>query len=603
METVTLTIDGRPVTVSQGTTVLQAAIEAGIQVPYYCYHPGISVDGSCRVCIVRIERMPKLQTSCSTLCTDGMVVSTRDPETVAARASVFEFLLVNHPLDCPVCDKGGECPLQDFSYAFGPAESRMDFPRRVFDGEGVRADVDFGPTLMLNRNRCILCTRCVRFMREIDGDGQINIVDRGYGSEIATFREEGVHSLLSGNLMDVCPVGAITTRDYRFKSRPWDNPGVVDTICTLCSKGCNTSVWLKAKPEWARASRLARVTPRFNADVNGYWMCDIGRFGYHWIEGDTRLRRPMVRRTSGANLEPVAWHDLELTLRDRLQETGSADPTSVRFLVSAHAAIEELFVLREMVQGLTGSDGLRAVSVAWTASEKPQPEQTRFRVPAADAPNLAGARGLGFAVEADASGAADLSGLRADVEAGRVKALYVLDPGPDGSLGDVSWMAAARRAGTLPLLIVQGVAMTDLAAAADIVLPGACWLEKDALYTNDQGRVQAASQAIPPPGEAREDCLILVSLSRALGLPVSWQSSADVRRDLAAALPGTAYEAVDRVVFAREVPAGNWLQASNPSERWKWDFLYQDLPPVKGHNVQMEGVPPRGTFIPLEPVE
>ena len=174
---------------------------------------------------------------------------------------MFEFLLINHPLDCPVCDKGGECPLQDFSYSFGPNESRMEFPRRVFDGEGVRADVDFGPTLMLNRNRCILCTRCVRFMREVETDAQINIVDRGYGSEIATFQEEGVHSLLSGNLMDVCPVGAITTRDYRFKARPWDNPDAVDTICTLCEKGCNTTAWLKAKPEWAKGAQLIRMTP------------------------------------------------------------------------------------------------------------------------------------------------------------------------------------------------------------------------------------------------------------------------------------------------------------------------------------------------------
>jgi ferredoxin len=230
METVTLTIDGRQVTVEKGKTVLQAAIASGISVPYYCYHPGISIDGSCRVCIVKIEKMPKLQTSCSTTCSEGMVVSTRTQEVIDARAGVFEFLLVNHPLDCPVCDKGGECPLQDFSYQFGPDQSRMDFPRREFDGNGVKADVDFGPTLMLNRNRCILCTRCVRFMRDIDSDAQINIIDRGNGSQIATFQEEGVHSLLSGNLMDVCPVGAITTRDYRFKSRPWDNPLVTDTI-------------------------------------------------------------------------------------------------------------------------------------------------------------------------------------------------------------------------------------------------------------------------------------------------------------------------------------------------------------------------------------
>ena len=241
---------------------------------------------------------------------EAILVLTGTPDVVEARASVFEFLLINHPLDCPVCDKGGECPLQDFSYSFGPNESRMEFPRRVFDGEGVKADVDFGPTLMLNRNRCILCTRCVRFMREVDADAQINITDRGNGSEIATFQEEGVHSLLSGNLMDVCPVGAITTRDYRFKSRPWDNPDVVDSVCTFCEKGCNTSAWLKAKPEWANGSRLVRITPRYNPAVNDYWMCDIGRFDYHWIEGDDRLRQPMVRRRpAGGELQPVDWRE------------------------------------------------------------------------------------------------------------------------------------------------------------------------------------------------------------------------------------------------------------------------------------------------------
>jgi NADH-quinone oxidoreductase subunit G len=602
-DTVTLTIDGQQVTVDKGKTVLQAAIESGISVPYYCFHPGLAVDGSCRVCIVKIEKMPKLQTSCSTTCTDGMVVTTRDAETVAARAGVLEFLLVNHPLDCPVCDKGGECPLQDFSYTFGPAESRMDFPRRVFDGEGVKADVDFGPTLMLNRNRCILCTRCVRFMREIDGDAQIGIVDRGNGSEIATFREEGVHSLLSGNLMDVCPVGAITTRDYRFKSRPWDNPGVVDTICTLCSKGCNTSAWLKAKPEWARGSRLIRMTPRYNPDVNDYWMCDIGRFNYHWIEGNMRLRRPMMRRSATSALEPVAWHDLEPRMRDSIQEAGSADPASVRFLVSAHSATEDLLVLKQMVEGLLGADGRQAVTVAWTRTEKPQPAGVKFKVQATDAPNVNGARDLGFDVGPGNEGVPDLGPLRTAIESGRVKALYVIDPGPAGSLGDLSWVVAARHSGALPLLIVQGVLMSDLSDAADFVLPGACWVEKDAIYTNAQGRVQASSRAIAPPGEAMEDSIILAHVARALGLTLPYLTSNDVRQALAAAMPGSPYAEAERMVFTRPIPARNWLQASNPSERWKWDFMYQDLPPVKGHNVQMEGTALQGTYIPLKPVE
>jgi NADH-quinone oxidoreductase subunit G len=602
MDMVTLTIDGRQLSVPKGTTVLKAAIEAGIQVPYYCYHPGLGIDASCRVCLVKIEKMPKLQTSCSTPVAEGMVVHTQDPEAVDGRKGVFEFLLINHPLDCPVCDKGGECPLQDFSYSFGNDESRMDFPRRTFDGEGVKADVDFGPTLMLNRNRCILCTRCVRFMREVDGDAQIGIVDRGYGSEIATFQEHGVHSLLSGNLMDVCPVGAITTRDYRFKSRPWDNPAVVDTICTLCSKGCNTSTWLKAKPEWARGSQLVRMTPRFNPDVNSYWMCDIGRFNYHWIEGDTRLRRPMLRQ--GATLEKVAWHDVEPRLRDGIQTAGSADPSSVRFLVSAHADTETLFVLKQLLERLLGAGRLDAATVTWTRREKTQPPNVKFTVPPTDAPNVNGARDLGYAVGAGNDGAPEVSGLRQAVEAGAVKALYVIDPGPDGSLGDTAWVIAARRSGALPLLIVQGVVMTELAAAADLVLPGTAFVEKDGIYTNDQGRVQTASRAIAPQGESQEDWQILANLAQSLGVDLGYRSSNDVRRALAAALPGTAYADADQLVFTRPIPARNWLQASNPSERWKWDFMFQDLPPVKGHNVQMEGEPVVGSaFIPLKRVE
>jgi NADH-quinone oxidoreductase subunit G len=599
METVTLTIDGRPITVAKGKTVLQAAIEAGISVPYYCYHPGISIDGSCRVCVVKIEKTPKLQTSCSTVCTEGMVVHTRDPEVVTARAGIFEFLLINHPLDCPVCDKGGECPLQDFSYTFGPAESRMDFPRRVFDGEGVKADVDFGPTLMLNRNRCILCTRCVRFMKEVDGDAQIGIVDRGHGSEIATFREQGVHSLISGNLMDVCPVGAILTKDYRFKSRPWDNPGVVDTVCTLCSKGCNTSAWLKGKPEWAKGSRLIRMTPRYNPEVNGYWMCDIGRFNYHWIEAPSRVRRPMMR--SGSSLEPAAWHDVQPKVRDRLQEATAA--SSLRFLVSAHAATEELFVLKELLEGLLGGDGLKAATVSWARTEKSQPAGTKFKVPATDAPNVNGARDLGYEVGRGNDALPDLSELRRAVEDGRVKALYVIDPGPDGTLGDVDWVAEARRSGVLPILIVQGVVASKLTAMADIVLAGVSYAEKDAIYTNDQGRVQAASRAIAPPGEALEDWRILVNVGRSLGLTMAYRDANDVRAALAASMPGTPYADAASLVFTRPVPARNWLQASNPSERWKWDFLFQDLPPVKGHSVQMEGVPLQGAYIPLKPVE
>ena len=592
METVTLTIDGQPVTVEKGRTVLQAAIDSGIKIPYYCYHPGLGIDGSCRVCIVKIEKMPKLQTSCSTTATDGMVVMTQTPDVVEARASVFEFLLINHPLDCPVCDKGGECPLQDFSYSYGPNESRMEFPRRVFDGEGVKADVDFGPTLMLNRNRCILCTRCVRFMKEIDTDAQIGITDRGYGSEISTFREEGVHTLLSGNLMDVCPVGAITTKDYRFKSRPWDNPEAVDTICTLCEKGCNTTAWIKAKPEWAKGAQLIRTTPRFNPEVNGYWMCDIGRFDYRWIEGDERLQRPLLRSEAGA-LEPTDWSNALAKVADRIKSGNGG----LAFLISAHASLEELFLIGKVGHALNvPEDG---VAISWRTRVKPQPPRVKFTIPPIDAPNVNGARDLGFPIHAGSDGSVDLSAFKNQVLAGKVSALYVFDPGPDGSIGDVSWVIEARRSGQLKLLIVHGVLMTELAKAADNVLPGTAWVEKDAAYVNIDGRLQGASRAIAAPGEAQEDWQVFVNVALALGVPLTYTSSAAVRGELAGALAGhERYAGLANLAFARPVNAKTWLQASNPSERWKWDFMFQDLPPVKfagmpGATSLMSGVPLR----------
>jgi NADH-quinone oxidoreductase subunit G len=591
MDRVTLTIDGRQIVVPKGTMVLQAAIEAGIQVPYYCYHPGLGVDASCRVCLVKIEKMPKLQTSCSTPVAEGMVVQTQDRESIEGRAGVFEFLLINHPLDCPVCDKGGECPLQDFAYRFGNAQSRMDFPRRVFDGEGVRADVDFGPTLMLNRNRCILCTRCTRFMREIDGDAQIGIVDRGNGSEIATFNEQGVHSILSGNLMDVCPVGAITTRQYRFRSRPWDNPHAVDTICTLCEKGCNTTAWIKAKPEWAKGSRLIRVTPRYNPDVNDFWMCDIGRFQYTWVEGAGRLRKPMLAAKDGSQ-QATSWNNAIVRVRELVDAAGRHDPASVKFLTSAHASHEELFLLKQLAEGMKGDTGATDVHVTWRHSEKRQPADTKFRVPATDAPNVKGAQALGLT-----GSEPDITGLRAAIEHGTVAVLYVLDAGPDGSMGDVKWIADAKASGQVKVLIYQGVQTTDIAKVADVVLPGAAWVEKDATYTNEQGLLQAASKVLNPPGEAVDDWQILTSVAAALGLPFAYTSSNEIRKQMASNIPG--YETLSGQVFSRPLKLQHWLQASNPMERWKWNVMFQDLPPVKGHNVQMESAP-TPAVIPLK---
>jgi len=498
---------------------------------------------------------------------------------------VFEFLLINHPLDCPVCDKGGECPLQDYSYAFGPDNSRMEFTRRTFDGDGVKADVDFGPTLMLNRNRCILCTRCVRFMKEIDTDAQIGIVDRGNRSQISTFQDRGVHSLISGNLMDVCPVGAITTRDYRFKSRPWDNPIAVDTTCTLCSKGCSTTAWLKAKPEWAKGSKLIRFTPRLNPDVNGYWMCDIGRFQYHWVESDARLIHSSVRQASGATAAatlPGAIDRGAAHLRPIIEANASA----FRMLVSAHGSHEEMFLVREIAQALQGPAGIARVDVTWRTARSRSRWRRSSRCRRWTRPTWpALARRDSMSRRVMCRSPISLRCARRS-RPGRSRRSNILDPGPDGSNGDLAWIVEARKAGTLPFLIVQGPVTTALTAAADIVLAGAAWTEKDASYTNDAGILQATSRVMTTPGEAGEDWKILAMLAQALGVAASYADAGAVRAAIAVALPGAPELAgITGLAFAKPLPARTWLNSSNPSERWKWDHLFQDLPPVKGSPV------------------
>jgi anaerobic selenocysteine-containing dehydrogenase len=239
------------------------------------------------------------------------------------------------------------------------------------------------------------------------------------------------------------------------------------------------------------------------------------------------------------------------------------------------------------------------VHVAWRRTEKPQPPNTKFRVPAIDAPNVTGAKDLALAATATADGDADLSALRGAIDQGRVAVLYVLDPGPDGSMGDVSWLVEARKSGRVPVIIYQGVLQTELARIADVVLPGAAWVEKDATYANDQGKVQAASKAINAPGESVEDWQILTSVAAALGLPYTYTASQQVRADVGRHMAANdQYADLGQLQFNQVVSAEHWLKTSNPMERWKWDTMFQDLPPVKGHNVQMEQMS-QPTVIPL----
>src|SRR5258708_2188792 len=288
-----LTIDGRECRVPEGALLVDAAKESDVEIPYFCFERKLGQPvGACRMCLVEIEGIPKLQTSCSTAVKDGMVVHTQTQRVRGAQNAIVEFLLVNHPLDCPVCDKGGECPLQDITFGWGAGRSRFIEPKRHFV-----KPLALSPLIAIDRERCILCYRCVRFSQEVSEDYQLVLVERGAHSYVSTFDGHPYVAPFSGNIVELCPVGALTSRPYRFRARPWDVEDA-GSICTLCPAKCKVTVTV-------RDERALRILARDHSDVDDGWLCDKGRFAYQSFNVDERITEPLLR--DGGELRPVSW--------------------------------------------------------------------------------------------------------------------------------------------------------------------------------------------------------------------------------------------------------------------------------------------------------
>ena len=304
----TLTIDGRQISSPEGSTVIQAAETLGIFVPRYCYHPALSVAGNCRICLVEVEKSPKLQIACNTPVAEGMVVHTKSEKAEDGRRAVLEFLLANHPLDCPVCDQSGECELQNFYMNFGLYDARFR-EQKVKKKKAVAV----GPHVMLDQERCILCSRCVRFTDEITKTGEFGIFNRGDRAELGLYPGQELNNPYSGNVIDVCPVGALTEQDFRFKARVWYLSSA-PSVCNGCAQGCNIDVhYVLDRPHLNDGARVMRLKPRYNPDVNQWWMCDEGRFGFHWIDRG-RLTHVRDRGTESTWEKAVAAISAELQI-------------------------------------------------------------------------------------------------------------------------------------------------------------------------------------------------------------------------------------------------------------------------------------------------
>jgi NADH-quinone oxidoreductase subunit G len=600
-ELVTITVDGREVQVPKGLGLVESAAIAGVEIPVFCYEPRIGPPiGACRMCLVEVEGLPKLQAGCTLYAADGMVIKTAQTSEKAAdgQESTLEFILVNHPLDCPVCDKGGECPLQDLTFRYGPGNTRMTFPKRTFD-----KPIPISPLIALDRERCILCYRCTRFSGEVAEDGQLIARDRGAQSVIATFEDEPYRGQFTGNVIELCPVGALTSTPYRFEARPWEIQSV-PSVCGMCPVGCNISAT-------TREGKVKRVLSRNHPEVDQGWLCDKGRFAYGHLQASDRIVDPL--RRAQPRYEELSWDDAldeaEAMLRgasgrivtalsgSETVELAYAIGKLMRQGLGCHCA-----VLPEQVQdgweafraplstirtaqlvAVLGDDpvaerapivelwikaaqrsGAEIVRQSETDSALEERLRTAERavliasgvdgLPPARAAGLdrAGCAAFHLPKTANGRGVADGWSAAADEEAENPEPIGLLVVSGDEAAADPNVRAMAEQAEK-----VLAIAMfrRPVAPWADLVLPGTSYLERDGTYVNLEGRLQRLRRAAIPP--APDELAVLARLAQRFGVELSPYPALVFEEVSAIAYGGLPFgEVGERAVLRPRVPSG-----------------------------------------------
>ncbi len=450
-----ITLDGKQFEVEDGRTIIEAARENGIEIPHFCWHPKLSVSGNCRMCLVEVEKLPKLVIACATRVVDGMVVNTVNPRVAKAREAVMEFLLINHPLDCPICDEAGECKLQDYAYAHSTGASRftedkVHKPKRV----------ELGPRVMLDTERCIMCSRCVRFCSEIAAKPQLTFSQRGDRVELTTFPGEQLDNPYSMNTIDICPVGALTNRDFRFKARVWEMSST-ETVCPGCARGCSMY-------SWVRNNEILRQTPRYNPDVNDHWMCDQGRLEtFRHVNADDRIKAPLIRKES--ECVEVGWDE---AIARTASEFRVYRKSEIAVFGSARATNEDHFLLQKFAREVLGTKQVIVLPHVVPGDDD------ALLLRADKTPNARGVALMG----ATSSGA--LVDVLRRIEAGEIRAAFVME---DDIAADPAIAAALPK---LDFLAVHASNESETTRLADVVFPAATFAERNGTYTNFQGVVQ-----------------------------------------------------------------------------------------------------------------
>lgn len=533
----TVIVNNKPVEIgaSERLNCIQAAERVGVEIPHYCYHHDLSVVASCRMCLVEmgdkkpdgtVAMQPKLFPGCQTPVKDGTVIVTDSPKVKEAQKATLEYLLLNHPLDCPVCDQAGECGLQDYSYEYGRGYSRLQEPKNI------KPDKDYiGDQITLFTDRCIMCTRCVRFTREISGTAEMQVTSRGTHEEIDIFPGEPCNNKLAGNVVDLCPVGALCSKDFLYEQRVWWLNSK-NSVCPGCSTGCSIQVD-------QNKDVLYRLKPRENPQAQGSFMCDEGRFGWKYIHADHRLKLPEQR--SGGKVVSKDWDIVLPAVRNALKDAIVRAPSKFAVMISPWATVEEAYLLATYARKLTPTAKLVLGPVRTIGEDDLYPKDvygkpaapTKFTIRAEKCPNR---RGVEAVLKQIQGSVIQFQDLLNQVSRGEVESLYVLGGDPEGWISE----SDAAKLDKLKLLVVQDLLASAASAKAHFVLPGGAWAEKDGTFVNHKGLAQAIHRALRGPVEARPDGRILLELAERSGM---FQAPA-LRREIAAAIPGLAGLAV-----------------------------------------------------------
>ena len=505
------TLDGQEIEAPAGTTILNAALARGKEIPHFCYHPGLSIAGNCRICLVDVEKAPKPVIACQTPVAEGMVVSTDSARIKEAQQAVMEFLLINHPLDCPICDQAGECKLQDQAVEYGTGVSRYTEPKLA-----LKKAIDIGRHVMLDQERCIHCSRCVRFCEEITKTNELAFFKRGEQSSIGIYPGMRLDNPYSGNVVDICPVGALTSKEFRFKTRVWYLKNT-PTVCAGCSRGCNVMVstgtqQVQMTSRGQQDDRIKRIVPRVNMEVNAHWMCDEGRMSYQRLDAVPRVDGAAAPFGTQADYETVVARAAE-------QLKTAAQAGRAGLIVSPRMTSETMFAWNQFL------GGLGQASVGVHRVERGQDDELLIRRD--KGANSRGASWI-FGDDTDTAEVIDAA------KRGELDVLVVLGDGLDPEDTPAVPEEATSKLGQL---IYVGSFEDAAARQASLVLPSAAWAEEDGTMVTFEGRVQRVERAHVPRGERRPGWRVVADLAEAAGSEIpAWGSASDVLRSLAASV-------------------------------------------------------------------